>query len=257
MKRSDFCIRILAVAAAIVMLIASLSACGGSNNSASSKCLDADLAYALEKVSDFSHFEIRNSATFSEDAFSKANAAAMMISGRDSAEDLEKIVRFLKLDSLTVADETGVIIAACPDGEVGKRLKETDKKSFGSIVKNITTKQMDLPALKEDGSYGILAGVKREDGTGAVVVGFTSDSYADICGETLAEKCGNNTVVIKDDLVFSSTFAGASYGTDTTAVGMGPDVLEKGSFGLTFDGNEYSCKCAVTGAYTVVCVEPV
>ena len=154
MKRSFIFSKSVAFALAVLLAAIMLGGCAASDSGSSpSKGLDADLTYAQARVSDFSHFEIRSAALFSEQAFSKANAAAMMASGRDSAEDFERIVRFLGLDSITVADENGVIVASYPDDETGKRLKDTtEKKGFSSIVSNNTTKQTTDPVETEDGS---------------------------------------------------------------------------------------------------------
>lgn len=231
-----------------VMLAAMLAGCGNASY------LDDQLAYAKEKVEAFSHDERRNLALFADDVFSKANLVAMMADGDTSDEDFAKIARYLSLDSITIVDENRNVIASYPEGDKGKALKDIeDKKEFLSIVKNITDKQMSDPVKDEDtGEYSMLAGVKRTDGTGAVIIGLTSDEYGELCGDKLADVCGQNTLVIKDGTVVSSTMTGAYAGDSLETLNISEDDLEKDSFSLTVDGSKYQCKPAKAGDYIVV-----
>lgn len=249
MKHTTLITKLLAGVIAVVLLATLLAGCG------SAAYLDDQLAYAKEKVEEFSHDERRNIALFADEIFSKANLVAMMVDGDTSDEDFAKIARYLSLDSITVVDENRNVIASYPEGEKGKALKEIeDKKEFLSIVKNITDKQMTDPVKDEDsGEYSLLAGVKRTDGTGAVIIGLTTDEYGELCGEKLADSCGANTLIIKDDTVISSTLTGAYTGDSLETLNIAESDLEKDSFNLTVDGSKYLCEPAAAGDYIVVC----
>lgn len=243
----------LAFVLTIALLCALLAGC-----SAGSKGLSANRDYAKEKISDFSHYYKRNTAKFADDMFCKANIAAMMITDKTTDEDYEKIARNLSLDSITVADATRTVVGSYPEDEKDKNLKElSDKKDFAAIVRNTADKQMTDPVYDEEsGQYSLLAGVKRSDGTGVVIIGLKTDEYADVNGDNLAEKCGNNMIVLKDGTVISSTLDGVIKGDTLDIVKLTDDDLKKDSFSFTSDGTSYTAISATEGDYTVICAEP-
>lgn len=247
--------------AAVAMAAAVLAGC--SAGAEASKGLDAALDYAKAKVSDFAGNQKRTASLFTNEMYAKANAAALMITDKTTDEDFETIARYLSLDSITVADETKTIVASYPDGEKGKKLKELDgKKVFSNVVTNISFKQMTDPVYDEaSGTYTVMAGVKRSDGTGVVIAEISTDEYADVCGSNLAEKCGPNVIIINDGAVISSTLSGVNSGAAQEDIGVSDEEIQSESFSLTADGQEYQCKAAtagnkMTGAYTIVCAQP-
>ena len=245
--------KVLVFVLAIALIGALLTGCGGV-----SKGLAANAEYAKDKVSDFSHYQKRNVALFADELFSKANTAAMLITDKTTDEDYEKIARNLSLDSITVADETRTVIASYPEGEKDKNLKDLeDKKMFAGIVRNIADKDMSEPVYDEEsGKYSVMAGVKRTDGTGVVIIGLKTDDYADVNGDNLAEKCGNNMIVLKDGVVISSTLNGVLKSDTLEIVKLKEDDLNKDSFTFTCDGTAYIAKAVTDGDYTVICAEP-
>lgn len=251
MKKNGKTFRLLAVLLAFVLMTALLAGCS------SSKHLDDQLAYATGKASDYAHFTVRNNSIFSNEMFSRAYAAAMMIKDDTTKEEFEQIAKYLFLDSITVADTSRTVIASYPEGEAGKKLKDIeDKKAFCSIIKDVSVKQMSDPVpVGEDGEYSVLVGVKRTDGTGVVVVGITTDRYADVCGSNLAEKCGVNTVIVQGDAVLSSTISGVKAGDTLESLGLSENDLDKGSFSLSADSVSYNCKSAKAEDLTVICAE--
>lgn len=257
MKHRTLTLRLAAFILAALLPAGALAGCSGGAQSSSAD-LDDELAYATARVYDFSHFGTRNFALFSDRVFAKANAAAMMLSGDVTDEELEKIARCLYLDSVTVADDSRTVIASYPDDDEGRSLKEIDgKNEFMGVVKNNVTKQMSDPApAAESGLYSVMAGVKRTDGTGAVIIALTTDEYADVSGENLAEKCGCNTVILKDGAVLSSTLNGVSAGDTADELGVTEADLAAGEFTLTADSVSCRCKAADVERYTVICAEP-
>lgn len=241
-----------AIVLTIALLCALLTGCSGS------KGLSANRDYAKEKITDFSRSQRRDLAVFANEIFQKASAAAMMITDNTTAEDFEKIALYLSLDSITVADETRTVTASYPEGEKGKNLKDLENKNtFAKIVRDICDKMMTDPVYDEEtGQYHLYAGVKRSDGTGAVIVGLYTDDYADVCGDTLAEKCGNNMIVLKDGTVISSTLDGVVKSDTLDIVNLTEDDLKKDSFGFTSDGTGYNALSATADDYTVICAEP-
>lgn len=241
-----------AIVLMIALLCTLLAGCSGS------KGLNANFNYAKEKVSDFSHSQRRDLAVFANEIFQKANAAAMMITDDTTAEDFEKIALYLSLDSITVADETRKVTASYPEGEEGKNLKDLENKnSFAKIARDICDKMMTDPVYDEGtGEYSLFAGVKRTDGTGVVIVGLTTDDYADVCGDTLAEKCGNNMIVLKDGTVISSTLDGVVKSDTLDIVNLSEDDLKKDSFSFTSDGTGYNALSATIDDYTLISAEP-
>lgn len=256
MKKVIITKKSLALVLSAILIALSLAACGSS--ASASTGLKAALGYASEKVSDFSHYQRRNAAFFANDIFSRATAAAMMIRDDTAEEDLETIAHCLSLDSITVADETRTVVASYPAGEAEKSLKELeDKTIFSQIVRNIADKEMTDPVSGADGgTYSLLAGVKRSDGTGVVIIGVTTEDYADVCGDTIAEKCGVNTIVLRDDTVISSTLVGVNAQDTAQTLGISDEDMQKESFTLTVGDARYLCLSASAGDYTVICAEP-
>lgn len=250
MKKAIVIKRVLVCIAAAAVLMTALSGCGAS------KWLDENLAYATEKVSDYAHFEARASGVFSTGVFGKAYAAAMMLNDQSTEEDYANIVRYLDLDSITVADDSREVIASYPQDEKGKKVKDLgDKAVFLNIIKKNAPKQMTDPVKDEEsGEYHLYAGVTQTDGSGAVIIEMTTADYADVCGETLAEKCGRNTLVFEGDTVISSTVNGVNVSDTAEKLGIA-DEIGKDSFTLTADGITYQCKAAKVKNYTIVCAE--
>ena len=259
MKKSLSIKRIFACLLAALMLSA-LVGCGGSNSGSGN--LTSALESTKEKVAAFSHDQRRNAAIFAKDMFGVAADAAKEITDDATAEELEKIAQELSLDSITVADATRTVIASYPEDETGKNLNDIeDKKEFSSIVRNTTDRQMTDPVYDaESGKYSLMAGVKRSDGTGVVIVSLKTEKYADVLGASLAQDCGENTVIMQNDAVISSTLAGVSAADTMDKLGITGDDLKKDSFTMTVDGTEYICKAAViserqSDGITVICAE--
>lgn len=246
--------KVLTLVLAAALICALLAGCGGA-----SKGLQANTEYAQQKVSDFAHFQRRNAAVFADEVFCKAATAAMMITDKTTEEDFAKIARYLDLDSITVADETRTVIASYPEDEKGIQLKDIEeKKGFAGIVKNTCDKDMTDPVKNDEtGEYSLLAGVKRSDGTGVVIIGLTTDEYGEIVGDNLAEKCGNNTFVLKDGVVISSTLNGVLPNDTLDIIKLNDDAIAKDTFSFTSDGKNYTGKSATAeGGYTVIVAEP-
>ena len=131
----------LTLAAAAALTLTAFAGCGASgdgNTASSSKGFDAAFDYAKSQVSTYSSQQSRYSAVFADEAFSRANATALLVEGKTEQEDLEKAARYLFLDSITVADENGKIVASYPEGEAGKSIKELgDKAYFNRVVKGV------------------------------------------------------------------------------------------------------------------------
>lgn len=244
--------KVFTIVLATLLIGALLAGCG------TSKGLSANLDYAKGKLADFAHDQKRNESVFAGNVFKTANLAAMMITKDSTDEDYEKIVKNLSLDGLTVADETRTVVGSYPAGDKDKNLKDLgDKKEFAGIVRNTADKQMTDPVYNaEDGTYSLMAGVKRSDGTGVVIITLTTDAYGDVVGDNLAEKCGNNMIVLKNDTVISSTVDGVVKSDAPDVINLTQDDLKKDSINFTSDGKSYTAKTASEGGYTVICAEP-
>lgn len=243
------------VMTAVMLLSVILAGCGGAKPA--SKELDSALEKAQTTVTDFARDQRRNAAIFTHSLFEKAHEAAEKIGEETSSDKLKEVCEEMALDSVTVADENKIVTASYPQDEVGKKLKEIEeKKMFSAIASNNAIEMISDPELDtESGAYRYLIGVKRADGTGVVITELKTAEYAEVCGANLAEKCGENTVIIKDGEVLSSTLEGVKTGDAVDTLGISSEDLEKGSFTATVSGKSYTCKAAVSGDYTVICAE--
>ena len=258
MSKHTFFRRTLTAAMASLIAAAALAGCAAGGASGGSKGLEASFGFAEAKVKDYSSGKARLSAVFSDKAFSTANAAAMMINAKSTAEDLEKIARYLFLDSITFTDDTGKVIASYPKGEEGKLIKEVEgKQTFNRVVKGVVVKTMTDPAPTTDGTaYTLLAGVSRMDAGGAVVVGFTTEDYAAVTGEKLADSCGVNTVILSNGKILSSTLEKAEAGKDLASLGIKDEDIAKGSFEMTVGDAKYQCKAETIDEFVLISAEP-
>ena len=244
----------LALSIVIIMLAAVLVGCGGQSAS-------KEAASALEKaqatVTEFARDQRRNGAIFTHSIFETANEAAQKIGDDYSADNLKKVAEEMSLDRIVAADPDKNILGSYPDDLSGKKLKEIeDLKQFSAIASNNAINMITDPVYDEEsGKYVFVAGVHCADGSGVVIVELKSDEYASVCGADLAEKCGENIIIVKDDAVISSTVEGVKAQDTVDSLGISADDLAKGSFGITAGGKEYKCICAQSGDYYVICAE--
>ena len=261
MKKHRLTKRILALAAAAVMAVTALAGCGAGGSAGGdtggSKALDTALEEAEPKVKDYAENQQRYSGLFFDKMLKTAGEAAKLVNADSSQDDLKNAVEKLKLDSVTVANERGLIVACYPEDEKGKTLKESkDKKEFSPLAKGMNVKQMSVPEPADDGSYSLFAGINRGEEGGAVIIGFKTTDYATVTGENLADECGVNTIVLKDDDVLSSTLEKVKAGDKAEDLGIEADDVKKGSLDLKADGTEYKCKAEAIDSFTLICAEP-
>ena len=262
MKKTDHIKKLTALLAASAVTLTALAGCssGGSSNSSgssSSKALDAQLAYAKAKVSDYASSEVLLSAKFADKSFNKAYMASYIVNEKTPAEDYETIAKNLEADSFYVSDGEGVIVASYPDDNKGKVIKDVkDIAYFNRIVKGVLLKAMTEPEAVEGSSeYKLYSGVALQGG-GVVVVGYKTDDYNTVIGADLADNSGVNTIVLKDKAIISSTLEKAEKGAAIDSLGVKDDDLEKGEFDMTVDGTKYNCKSETVDDYTVICAVP-
>lgn len=244
--------KVLLIVLAVALIGALLTGCGGS------KGLQANTDYAHQKLIDFNHYQKRNAALYADELFRKATVVALMADEDTTTEDFEKIAHNLSIDSITIADENHMVTASYPEGDKGKKLKDLeDRRTFAKIIRNVATKCMTDPVYDEEtGNYSLFVGVKTTDETGAVIIGLTTDKYSELNGDTLAEKCGNNMIVLKGDEVISSTLDGVVKSDTLDVINLTADDLKKDTFSFTSDGTSYIAKSATDSDCTVICAEP-
>ncbi len=263
MKNTNHIKKLTALFAAAALTLAALAGCssGGSSNSSdsssNSKALNVQLAYAKDKVSDYSSSEVLLSAKFADRSFNKAYTAAYIVNDKTPAEDYETIAKNLEVDSFYVANGEGAIVASYPDDIKGKAIKDVKEISyFNRIVKGVLLKAMTEPEAVEGSSeYKLYSGVALQGG-GVVVVGYKTDDYNTVIGADLADNSGVNTIVAKDKAIISSSLKKAEKGAAVDSLGVKDDDLEKGEFDMTVDGTKYNCKSETVDDYLVICAVP-
>lgn len=246
---------VISAAAAALVIASSLGGCASSSGDAT---LNANKDYAVKVISDFNSGSKAASFEFSDQAYAKGSLAAMIFKPDITAEDMQQIARNLFLTSITVTNEKGDIVACYPEGAESGNLKESkDKAMFNKIVKGISEKFMTDPVYNADSdNYSVLAGVKRTDADGAVIIGYDTEDYAAVTGGDLAEKCGANAVVIQDGKVISSTLEGVDKDKSLEDIGLTGDDLKKDSFTVNAGDKTYNAVAATKGDITVICASP-
>ncbi len=247
--------KFLSVISLCAAAIVSVSVLGGCSGAPSNAALNSNKAYAEKVVADFASSQNSAEFKFSDQAYAKGTLVSMMFKSDITADELQQIARNLFLTSITVTNEKGEITACYPEGAESGKLKDSkDKAAFNKIVKGISEKLMNDPVYNADAdTYSVLAGVKRTDSDGAVIVGFDTDQYADVAGTNLAKSCGPNAVVIKDGKVLSSTLDGIAQNASLDDIGITSDDLNKESFTIKTDDKSYTASASTKNGYTVIC----
>lgn len=215
-----------------------------SGGSSDSKCLEAAFDYSEKKINDYLSSENLLNAKFATNSFNKAEAVSMMATDKTSAEDFEKIAKYVGVDSIYIADGSGTITASYPESAgKGKAIKDVkDIAGFNRLVKGVVIKMMSDPQpIEGTDEHSLYAGVTRPEGAGFVIVGYTTDEYSDVLGTNLAEKCGVNTIVLREGSIISSTVDTVKAGNELDVLDISEDDLNS-SFTMTVDGKKYDCK---------------
>ena len=238
-----------AIITALLLIISCIAACVviNSGGSPAANAASAALDDAKKSVTNFVDDSVRLEADYYDNIFKKVNTAVVMYQGKNDNGELEKICSAAGADLILITDAKGKITQAYPDEKlVGKTLKENKMNAFGKITKGIVDKITTDPEKTDEG-YKINVGIRRQDSDGVLVLGVTDDSYAVVAGETLADSCGNNTVVEKDGKIISTNFAPAN-GCESI------EAFEKKAkeAGNTFDGKHYEIKKGDAEDYTVM-----
>ena len=260
--------KITALLAAAAIIAAAFAGCssGGSSSadgkssdgSSGSKCLDTAFDYAEKKVNDYLSSENLLNAKFATNSFNKAEAVSMMANDKTTAEDFEKIAKYMGVDSIYIADGSGAITASYPDnGSKGKAVKDIKEiATFNRLVKGVVIKmQSDPQPIEGTDEHSLYAGVSRPDGAGFVIVGYTTDEYSDVLGTNLAEKCGVNTIILREGSIISSTVDTVKAGSELDVLDISEDDLNS-SFTTTIDGKKYDCKSEELDSLVLISAVP-
>ena len=228
-----------AVITALLLIVSCVAACIAVNagSSGGTDTASAALEEAQKEVTKFADDSVRNEADFSDNLFKKGTSAAMMYQGKNNDGQLEKISAAVGADSIVVTDAKGKITESYPDDKLkGKTLKENKMGEFGKISKGIVDK-----------IYKVNVGIRRQDGDGLVVIGFTDDSYENVTGENLAASISKNVIIEKDGKILSTNYEPAK---DSESI----EAFEKKAkdAGYTFDGKRYETKKGEADVYTVM-----
>lgn len=259
MSKNNSSKKIGSAAAAILLavLIAAVCVVGciatGAAGGQSAGAVDAAAGFAKQQVAEFNNNSTRTNAVYTSGVLRQACVAAAMYTGKQ--EELETIATILSLDTVIIADEKAKVVASYPEGAVtAASLKEIEgAKALVPVAKGIAVKAMSEVAKSEDGACHVYAGAARQDAGGAVVVYMTTEEYAEVSGENLAENCGANVIIEKDGKRFSSNFTAAK---DSAIKDLG--VAEDGKvYTVNVDGKSYQAKAETVDNYRVLtAVEP-
>ena len=221
--KSKKIISVSSIVLAVLMIAAALSGCSGA-----SSALKDTKEKATKVISDYNSKFNSTQLDFANEAFAKGENAAKAFKPGLSDAELEKIAKDNGLTSITVSDAKGNIVACYPKDAEKLGLKQGDwawiETPFGKIR--------------------------------PVVVGFDSADYAKVSGINLADECGDNTVVIKDDKVISSNIDGIELDKTLEDIGISKDDLKKDSFTFKAGDKSYNAVATTSGGLTAICASP-
>ncbi|HCA05477.1 MAG TPA: hypothetical protein DEO32_06240 [Ruminococcaceae bacterium] len=235
-----------AIVTALLLAASCVTACIVSGSGSGDAAAKASLANAEKTVQKFIDDSARIESDFTDNLLKKGSSAVIMYQGKNDDGQLEKIANAAGADFIVITDIKGKAVQAYPDEKmVGKTLKENNLSAFGKITKSIVDKMISDPVKTDDG-YKVNVGVRRQDADGVLILGFTDDSYAEVMGENLAEKCGNNVVICQGKELISTTFEPAK---DCESA----EAFEKKAkdAGNTFDGKKYDIAKGSVEDYTI------
>lgn len=238
--------RLISLALAAVIVLSASVVLGGCSSSES----DKDLKYAKSKVEDFVEWQQKYNAEFYDEVYSKAYLAALSFTPQKTEEDMQKLARYLYVDSITVTDADGKIIADYPSKNKGKNINDIDEYiKYMGILKWVCPRCATDVVKNKDGEYEMTLGVQRDEG-GCVIVSLKTDAYAKVDGSDLAEQCGPNTTIAKDGVIISTNFIDWKAGDKLEDYGISDSDIKAGSF--TMGENKANYSAATVDNYTII-----
>ena len=106
------------------------------------------------------------------------------------------------------------------------------------------------------GASAVPEAIFRDANSQGFRIGYYDESYAAVCGGDLAEKCGDNTVVVSKDKVISSSLDGVEAGASLEDIGVKSGDLKKDSFELTVKDKKYNAAAVTKGDITAIVAIP-
>lgn len=257
MKKSSKKIsKAVAIISVVFVLIVSLStsfvAWNITSDGTGTKQLDENISNAVSVVDDFEYALAGETALFTDELYSKANLVASQADENSTDEELQKLVRYLYIDSIRITDTEGKIIASYPSDLKGGNIRDNEEtKQFSKVLKGVSFKSQS-PAKAVDGGYSLYTCVGRPDGKGVAIIASTESDYGKLLGENIALDCSDNTIIAKGDEIVSSSFADNDKAT-LGEMGITEDKLTGSAFILDVNGEEYLCRAQTKDNYTVLC----
>lgn len=239
----------------VVSLCSSFVALNITSDNAVKSTLDKNIATAKDAVSSYNTAYARNNFLFTDELYSKANLVSETITEKSSDEELEKLARYLYVDSIMLTDTEGKCIASYPADLKGSNISDNeDTSSFMKVIKNVLFKSQSEPKAVNESSeeYSLYTCVRRTDGQGIVVIGSTVSNYDELLGSAIASDCNDNTIIASGDKIVSSSLAESK--ATLSEMGITEENLSEGTFTLSFDGQEYTCKAEKSEDFTVICL---
>lgn len=247
----------LALLTIAVALIASICTSFFAGNiiaeKAVSKKLDENISVAVKAIDDFGYDVAAKNTAFKDELFSKANLVATYTDEKTSTEELQQIARYLYIDSIQITDIEGKIVTAYPADSKDKNIKDNaETAQFANVLNGFLVKKQS-PVKAVEGGYSLYTCVGRPEGI--VIIGSTEDSYGEIKGESIAYDCNDNTLIVKEGAIVSSSFA-ENDKTTLSDMGITEDMISNGNFTVDVNGKSYLCKAQTQGDYTAICAVP-
>lgn len=216
--------------------------------------LDKDISTAVDAVDSYENSLARNTFLFTDELYSKANLVGATVTEKSTDEELEKLARYLYVDSIMVTDIEGKCVASYPADLKGTNISDNeDTSDFVRVLKGVLFKSQSEPKAVDENrqEYSLYTSVRKADGQGIVVIGSTVSDYDELLGSDIASDCNDNTIIASGDNVISSSFAGSK--ATLSEMGITEENLNRGEFTIAVDGKEYICKTEIVDEFTVLC----
>lgn len=217
--------------------------------------LNESIQTAVKAVENYERSLSTNKYNFTDTLFSKANIAATTLSEKSSEEEIEQLARYLYADSIILTDSDGNCVASYPTELKGTNISDNeDTMAFRKVLKGTSFKSQSEP-VKVDNSnaYFLYTCVSRADGKGVAIIGTTVSDYSELLGSEIAADCRDNTIIVTDGEVVSSSFT-ETENTSLNELGITEDNINSDSFELQVNDKKYICKAQQQNDFTVICL---
>lgn len=231
--------------------------------------LERETDYLQQQIDDHEARQAQLSGLERDVILERAHAAARLISQDPSAlgstESMDSLASLLGLDSLTVTDASGMVVADADGVGIGVYNFATHDQTsrYMAIVSNPAVTVVEEPRASLDAAgtatdtYSLFAGVARTDTAGIVQVSIPASEYMQVLSAASIEHMGENyqigtnggIIIVKNDIVVTASLSGTVGATEGDVMDLGEDSYDTGKTFTIYDDEAKTYSLAYATRY--------